>query len=501
MSKIKLLETEPDDRIKILGADDLQLDRLPLLIYPDDNDVQKREYAALTLRMPLSNVVNIAHRREIARDFLSSDGLLEKLEDISGDAQEFRKNWQENRRELILRRHQDESASASLDTAGEEPAHSQNTGMKLEMAKLNIRCFLELSERLHKLIDYLASYTLYAEGLLEFKETCIKMYASYAFSDVPRGKRLLEADLSDFTAELLLGLNENLSVESIDLNMLYSGDGHGDKGSDNALPEQDGFDPPVTGTLSMDSLSSLLTASIDNLNDHTVESCEELIGLFQELCLELKFYRFCCDFCKALGEAGARYMFPQVTEAGSAITSILALRDPLEVLSGEGFGAPHDILLTPERSGIVVTGPGGVGKTALLRAVCTAQILAQCGLPIICRDASLSVKSGVFVCFTDVSDPDRDPLRRFESEAQAIAKIIDSLMPYALVALNELFETVNFADASDALYNIFSVMTQHNIAFFATTHMPRLAERFIEVDRITAMSMSGESKLEPMIIH
>ena len=94
-----------------------------------------------------------------------------------------------------------------------------------------------------------------------------------------------------------------------------------------------------------------------------------------------------------------------------------------------------------------------------------------------------------------------NPLRKFESEAQAIAKIIDSLTPYALVALNELFETVNFADASDALYNIFSVMTQHNIAFFATTHMPRLAERFIEVDRITAMSMSGSSRLEPMNTH
>ena len=97
-----------------------------------------------------------------------------------------------------------------------------------------------------------------------------------------------------------------------------------------------------------------------------------------------------------------------------------------------------------------------------------------------------------------MSDPNRDLLRRFESEAQAMAKIIDSLTPWALVALNELFETVSFADAADALYNIFSVMTQHNIAFFATTHMPRLAERFMEVDRITAMQMTAEGKLEPM---
>ena len=371
--------------------------------------------------------------------------------------------------------------------------------VKLDMAKLNVRCFLELSERLHRLIDHLASYTLYAEGLLEFKETCIRMYASYAFSDVPRGKKLLDADLNDFTAELLLGLNENLSVESVNLNMMYS-DTEGSE-RDDVRAGQGESAPLLSEKPDMEALTPLLSASIDALNDHTVESCEEIIGLFQELYTELKFYRFCWDFCKKLTECGARYMFPQVTEAESAVTSILALSDPLEVISGKDFGIPHDILLTPERSGIVVTGPGGVGKTALLRAVCTAQILAQCGLPVICRDASLSVKSGVFVCFTDVSDPEKDLLRRFESEAQAIAKIIDNLTPYALVALNELFETVNFADASDALYNIFSVMTQHNIAFFATTHMPRLAERFIEIDRITAMSMSEAGRLEPMNTH
>ena len=494
MSKIKLLEFVNDERIKILGAEDLQLDRIPALIYPEDTqeEYEKRNYAVSVLRAPLSKPENISHRREIARDFLSSDALLEKLEAISGDAQEYRKIWQEDRRALIAQRHQEDAVPAGGSI-------NAGAGAKLEMVKLNLTRFLELSERLGSLIDLLASYTLYAEGLLEFKETCIRLYASYAFSDVPRAKRLLSADVNNFTAELLLGLNENLSVESVSLNMLYTArDG---AGKDADISDADNSVPSIDGLVSIDSLIPLLLSSIDALNDHTVEACEELIGLFSELSSELKFYRFCYDFCKKLGAAGAKFIFPQVTEAESAVTSILALRDPLEVLSGEGFGAPHDILLTPERSGIVVTGPGGVGKTALLRAVCTAQILAQCGLPVICRDASLSVKSGIFVCFTDVSDPERDPLRRFESEAQAIAKIIDSLTPYALVALNELFETVNFADASDALYNIFSVMTQHNIAFFATTHMPRLAERFIEVDRITAMSMSGSSRLEPMNTH
>ena len=479
MSTINLLELVPDDRIKIIGAADLQLERLPALVYPDDADAEKRAYASGVLRAPLCRPENITHRRDIARDFLASGDLLDRLEQISAGAGEYRRTWQEERKQLFSELHSEDGTPFS-DTEG-----------KFAMLKLNLRSFLQLSERLKELIDILASSTLYAEGLLEFKETCIKLYASHAFSDVPRAARLLEADTSDYTAELLLGLNESLTVESVNLNMLYTAD-------DNTASADEGGTDELSAHITAAELEPLLLAALDALNNHTVESCEALIGLFQELFTELRFYRFCLDFCRALSGAGTHYMFPQVTDAESGVTSILALRDPLEVLSGEGSAAPHDILLTPERSGIVVTGPGGVGKTALLRAVCTAQILAQCGLPVICKDASLSIRSGIFVCFTDVSDPNRDLLRRFESEAQAMAKIIDSLTPWALVALNELFETVSFADAADALYNIFSVMTQHNIAFFATTHMPRLAERFMEVDRITAMQMTAEGRLEPM---
>lgn len=479
MSAIKLLEIKPDEHIKILGAEDLQLDRLAELIYPDEADAEKRAYASSVLRSPLSVTDNISHRREIARDFLASGDLLDRLEAISGDAQEYRKNWQDERKQLIVAHASDKFDSLYI---------TASTKTKFEMTKLNLKRFLELSGRLKELIDLLATNTLYAEGLLEFKETCVRLYASYAFTQVPKAKKLLEANMENVTAELLLGLNENLSVESVSLNNLYTPE------SEKTPDESSSPDKKVS--VSPSEMMPLLIASLEGLNDSTVESCEQLIGMFTDLSQELKFYRFCADFCRALKKAGAKYVFPQVTEAESLVTSILALRDPLEILAHEGLGAPHDILLTPERSGIVVTGPGGVGKTALLRAVCTAHILAQCGLPIICADASLSVKSGIFVCFTDVSDPEKDLMRRFESEAHAIATIIDSLTPYALVALNELFETVNFADASDALYNIFSVMTQHNIAFFATTHMPRLAERFTEIDRITAMSMTGDSKLE-----
>ena len=429
------------------------------------------------MKSPLSRIENITHRRDIARDFLASGDLLDRLEAISAGSDEYRKQWTEERKQLIVRRHsEDNPVPSGADFEG-----------KLEMLKLNLRSFLTLSDRLKELIDILASGALYAEGLLEFKETCIKLYASHAFSDVPRAKKLLGTEPEHFTAELLLGLNENLSVETVSLNQLYTAE---------EAPSEDSTAAVIE--LKPAEVMPMLMNALESLNNHTVESCEALISLFRELDSELRFYRFCVDFSRTLGKAGAHYIFPQVTEQESAVTSILALRDPLEVLSGEGNGAPHDILLTPERSGIVVTGEGGVGKTALLRAVCTAQILAQCGLPVICKDASLSVRSGIFVCFTDVSDPNRDLLRRFEAEAQAIAKIIDSLTPYALVALNELFETVSFADAGDALYNIFSVMTQHNIAFFATTHLPRLAERFIEVDRITAMCMTAGSKLETL---
>ena len=478
MPKVNLLEKFQDERIKIIGAEDLMLDRIPRLVYPDPADAEKCEYALGVLRAPLQNIDNIVYRRDVARDFLASDDLLDRLTAVAAGADGFRQEWQEKRKALI---------AAHVSGEDNDPALEG----KFRMLKLNLASFLELSDRLGSLIDILASGALYAEGLLEFKETCIRLFASHAFSDVPRAKKLLAADPGNFTAELLLGINENLSVETVELNTLYTQREKSD-GAHEAGKKNRNYVSVKTVEL-----VPMLVSALDTLNNQTVESCEELLKLFRELEQELRFYRFCIDLCGAFRRAGGTYIFPQVTEPESAVTSILDLRDPYEVLSA-GKAVPHDILLTPERSGIVVTGEGGVGKTALLRAVCVSQILGQCGLPIICRDASLSIRSGIFVCFTDVSDPDRDPLRRFESEAQSMAKIIDSIAPYSLVALNELFETVSFADASDALYNIFSVMTQSDISFLATTHLPRLAERFIEVDRITAMSMNSESKLEVM---
>ena len=170
MSTINLLELIPDDRIKILGAADLQLERLPALVYPDEADAEKRAYASGVLRAPLCRPENISHRRDIARDFLASGDLLDRLEQISAGAGEYRKAWQEDRKQLFAELHSEDGANLS-DIEG-----------KFAMLKLNLRSFLKLSERLKELIDILASSTLYAEGLLEFKETCIKLYASHAFS-------------------------------------------------------------------------------------------------------------------------------------------------------------------------------------------------------------------------------------------------------------------------------------------------------------------------------
>ena len=482
MNRIDLLEITPDERIRIIGAADLMLERIPELVYPEEADAEKRAYAMSVLANPLAKAENVAYRRDIARDFLVSGDLLSRVvEDVKG-IDELSALWQEERRQVIAEWQKTRENSGYTDEA--------NFQEKISMVQADLRQFLRLYDRLNKLIDTLTVNTLYADGLLEFKETCIRLYASYAFSAVPRARKLLEVDPARYTCELLLGMNENLAVDTVELNMLYTPDAEESAANSGA--------PGTELNVTVPQMMPLVRAALDNLDSQTVGSCETLERLFNDLNAQLRFYTFCTDFCHALTAAGANYMFPQMTDADSGVTSALELRDVYEVLSHEGAGNSHDVLLTPERSGIIVTGEGGVGKTALLRAVCTAQILAQCGLPVTCRDASLAIRTGVFACFTESFDASKEPMRRFETEARAMAKIIDNLTPHALVALNELFESTGFADASDALYNIFSVISQHDIYFIATTHLPRLAERFIEIDHVTAMSMKAGGKLVRM---
>lgn len=474
MDSIKLLNIEQDEPVRIIGFDDLLLSGIPKAIYPEDTEEQNsmREYALSVLKKPSTRTENIVYRRDMVRDFLSGAGLLEKLLEITSGTDEFRKNWQEEKKNQYTKRREE----------GENDPDSYI--WKLDLCQLDCRAFLQLSEKLKEMIDFLAQYTFYAEGLLEFKEACIKLYASHAFSAVPRALKICAADPDSFSVELLIGLNENLNIDSVRLNNISDEAVHGEKRFDSSSVTSKEF-------------MHLFKVGLEVTDDETVESCEEILKLFSDTYSQLRFYRFAVDYCNAFASRGVKCTFPQITEAASNVTSVLDMMDPLDVLVNPDKVQEHDILLTPERSGIVVSGPGGVGKTALLRAVCVSQLLAQCGLPILCKDASLSIKCGIFVCFADVSSA-KDSIRRFETEASSMARIIENLSPYSLIALNELFESVSFADAADALYNIFTVITQHDIAFFATTHLPQLAERFIEIDKITAVSMKEGGMLEAL---
>ena len=164
MKSVNLLEIKPDEHIKILGADDLMLDKLASLVYPSDEDAEKRRYASGVLLSPLCEPDNIAYRRDIARDFLASGNLLNELDCIARGSEELRKSWQEER----LRHH---AATHSLNGGenGEQPdnhAPSDPVGAKLENLKINLSYFLKLYSRFKELIDLLAASTLYAEGML-----------------------------------------------------------------------------------------------------------------------------------------------------------------------------------------------------------------------------------------------------------------------------------------------------------------------------------------------
>ena len=65
---------------------------------------------------------------------------------------------------------------------------------------------------------------------------------------------------------------------------------------------------------------------------------------------------------------------------------------------------------------------------------------------------------------------------RFEGEVQELAAILDNIIPYSLVLLNETFQTTAFAEGTSAMANILSILPRLAVQYIFVTHLTGLFE-------------------------
>ena len=131
---------------------------------------------------------------------------------------------------------------------------------------------------------------------------------------------------------------------------------------------------------------------------------------------------------------------------------------------------------------VVVTGANQGGKSTLLRAIGSAQVLAQAGLFVPARELRLELRAGVYVHFG--REEDRRLRRgRLEEELERMRRIIERIQPGDLLLANESFASTNEAEGSAVAHGVFTALADAGVRVVAVTHLFELAKGLEALER------------------
>ncbi|MBQ9997156.1 MAG: hypothetical protein IJP32_12335 [Clostridia bacterium] len=250
------------------------------------------------------------------------------------------------------------------------------------------------------------------------------------------------------------------------------------------LPE---IPKPTTRVEGVDSDWAFETAAkaVQETDRYLTGFLRAVIEKFSALENELYFYKAALQYVQRFDERNVKYTFPEFRDASENLIDIKNLSDVLLLTESMSVLSviPNDVYFRSgngETSGILVTGKNNSGKTVYLRSVGTAVLLAQCGLPIPCASAVISVRRRIFTTFA-AAEGELIPLSsagRFEEEVAAISQIIDAVEPSSLLLMNETFQTTAYDEGADGMFHILNYIAAIGCGFIFVTHLLKLKELY-----------------------
>jgi MutS domain V len=239
-----------------------------------------------------------------------------------------------------------------------------------------------------------------------------------------------------------------------------------------------------------EALAELRIRGINLVANAVSQSVDHLISFFRMIRFEVGFYLGALNLRERLTALGEPVCFPDpCSEAGEALTAVSLVDVGLSLRSGRrSVGNDLD---ADARSLVFITGANQGGKSTLLRAVGTAQVMMQCGLFVGAARFSAAVRDGVFTHFRRREDATMTS-GRLDEELKRLSELVDVLGRAPLLLLNESFAATNEREGADIAEGVVRAFREAGAKIVFVTHSYELARRFHAEQRPGCLFLRAE---------
>lgn len=427
------------------------------------------------LKNPLKSVEDIKYRQDILMDFIAMPKLLDDLKLIFKSYDSLQSDWHEMR--------------SSIYTYGVPNTVRGILDSTYESLKVTAGFARNTVSYFRSIHDTIEKYEVNSEGLKGIKSFCAEMTENESLDEISRIASYFVRDSIDaYEFKVRTKTDDILTIRSASLSEVVEQEGRSLGNSLKKLignfgKSRSSDDTPETdmGEFHLDDARSILSEAIYELYTVLSSITGNIYEFFRGVSGELSFYDCGLNYCRFLSGAGMPMSMPHMSDVGEDVFKANEMYDIHLIIEGLDRDSivTNDIRIEKDTDGVLFKGPNTSGKTSLLRAIGTAQIFAQAGLPVAASAAGMSIRNAVFTQFSSAEKEFNigDVAGRFEGEVQEMARILDNLVPYSLVLLNETFQTTAYVEGAEGIQYILEALPGVKTKFIFVTRLVQLFDR------------------------
>ncbi len=445
-------------------------------------------YFLETVKQPLKDPADIKYRQDIMLDFVAMPKLLDELRMIFKSYDSLQSDWHEMCSSIY-------TYGVPSTVKGLLDCTYDSLRATSAFARSTVSYFKAISDAVDK-------YDVKSDGLIGIKKFCTEMTVNESLDEISRIGEMFQRDnVSSYEFRIRVGTDDTMTVRRASLadaveiedkslgkslKKLFGSIGKANQAAEEA-PEIE------MGQLHVEEAMKILNEALYEV--YTVMSgiTGDIYEFFRGLSGELSFYDSGLALCRYLKGAGLPMCMPKVVDAEEDCFSVTDIYDIQLIEEGVDTIVQNTIEIDGNMDGVLIRGANTSGKTSFLRSMGTAQILAQSGLPVCASAAVISVRNAVLTMFASSEEEFvvGDAAGRFEGEVQEMARILDHIVPYTLLLLNESFQTTAYREGAVGMQRILRVLPRVRCKYVFVTWLMQMFD-LLKDNNIKHMQMGGE---------